>query len=194
MSNRKSIMIALLGLSVCVACAAQSQRVGQNARVQHGVVRNAQQVELDSNAAQGAIVGGLLGLASGGGRSSRRARNSIIGAGAGAALTGAAEGSRAGMSYTVEKPDGSIMTIVTDQQGIKPGDCVAVEQVGETANIRRTANSYCDKANQRAVSSVADHAAAAAVACSTAKQELVDATTTEAVDIATRKIELLCNG
>jgi hypothetical protein len=198
MSNWKSIATAITGLTIVglgvIACTAQTHRVGQSTRVQFGVVRSAQEVQLTSNAAEGAIVGGMLGLASGAGGSSRSARNAIIGASAGAALTGAAEGPRTGMQYTVALLDGSTTTIVTDQREIREGDCVAVEQVRDTANIRRTSNSYCDLTNQHAISSVAKHSTDDAVACQRAKEELADASTMEAVDVAKRKIALLCNG
>jgi hypothetical protein len=184
----------MIGLGAVATVAAQSQRVGQSARVQFGVVRSAQEVPLDSNAARGALVGGLLGIASGGGSTSRRARNAIIGAGAGGAITGAAEGARTGMSYKVEMNDGSSITIVTDQREIREGDCVAVEQVSDTANIRRTSTGYCNKDNQRAIDSVNTHSASEAVACETAKQELAEAATKDTAEIAARKVELLCNG
>jgi hypothetical protein len=191
---RMSLATVLIVLGSVMATAAQSQQVGQSTRVQFGVVRNVQEVSLDSNAARGAVVGGMLGIVSGSGSTSRRARNGIVGAGAGGALTNAAEGSRTGMSYTVEIMDGSSTTIVSDQSEIHEGDCVAIEQVGDTANIRRTSASYCNKTNQKAVSSVASHSTSEAVACEAAKQELANATTSAASDAASRKAELLCNG
>ncbi len=186
-------LIAISVLSLLVGCTTQSHRVGQSARVQFGVVSSANEVTLDSNAAGGAIVGGMLGLTSGGGSSSRRARNSIIGAGAGAALADASQGDRRGMSYTVAMLDGSSLTIVTDQRQIHTGDCVAIEQVGGTSNIRRVSQNYCERTNARAVDGVSEHARSEAVACQTAKDELVQAQTQEEVDLASRKIDLLCN-
>lgn len=194
MSCRTSLTIAVIAFGAIACTTAQSQRVGQSSRVQFGTVRSAQEVTLDSNAAKGALVGGMLGVVSGGGSGSRRARNAILGAGAGGALAGATEGNRTGMRYTVELNDGSSTTIVTDQREIREGDCVAVEQVGQTANIRRTSAGYCDRANQNAINAVADHSNAEALACESAKQELTEASTKEAVEVAARKIELLCNG
>jgi hypothetical protein len=195
MSHQLTVLVAIVGFGAAVSAIAQSSRVGQSARVQFGVVRAAEEVPLNSNAGKGALIGGMLGVMSGGGGSgARRARNAIVGAGAGGALAGAAEGDRTGMSYTVEMLDGSTTTIVTDQREIQKGDCVAVEQVGQTANIRRTSASYCDKANSEALSSVSSFVNSAALACEAAKQELVEATTTEQVEVAARKIELLCSG
>ncbi len=186
-------LIAISLLSLLVGCTAQSHRVGQTARVQFGVVSSANEVTLDSNAAGGAIVGGMLGLTSGGGSSSRRARNSIIGAGVGAAVADASQGDRRGMSYRVSMLDGSSLSIVTDQRQIHVGDCVAIEQVSGTSNIRRVSQSYCERTNARAVDDVSAHARSEAVACQSAKDELVQAQSQEEIDLASRKIDLLCN-
>jgi hypothetical protein len=193
MTSRIFFASVLIAGSV-LATVAQAQQVGQSTRVQFGVVRTAKEVPLDSNAARGAVIGGMLGIVSGSGSTSRRARNGIVGAGAGGALTNAAEGSRTGMSYTVDILDGSSTTIVSDQREIHEGDCVAIEQVGNTANIRRTSASYCNKSNQQAVGSVAAHSASEATACEAAKQELAATTTQSAADAAARKADLLCNG
>ena len=97
------------------------------------------------------------------------------------------------MSYQVEMVDGSVVRIVTDQREIRTGDCVAIERVRETANIRRVAQGYCDRANSRAVDAVTDHSRSEATACAAAKQELVEATSPEAVELAARKVSLLCD-
>jgi hypothetical protein len=182
----------MAGLAVLAGCAAPGQRVGQSATVRFGVVRSAEQVPVDSAAAQGAIVGGMLGLV-GGSRNRSSVSNAIQGATIGGIAGAAADGgNRTAMSYTVDMLDGSVTRIVTDQREIKPGDCVAVERVGNTANIRR-APDYCAAANRQAVAAVEDESASAAVACENAKQELANATTTADADLATRKIHLLCD-
>ncbi len=194
MATRARRLTLLLALALLAGCAAQSHRVGQTARVQFGVVSAANEVMLDSEAGSGAIIGGTLGLTMGSGQSTpRRARNSIIGAGVGAALANAAQGDRRGMSYSVRMLDGSSVTIVTDQREIRAGDCVAIEQVGGTSNIRRVSQSYCERTNARAVEEVAEHARFEAVACQSAKDELVQAETQEAIELASRKVDLLCN-
>ena len=83
--------------------------------------------------------------------------------------------------------------MVSDQREIRSGDCVAVEKAGDTANLRRVSAGYCDKASAAAVKAVAVEASKDAEECAAAKQQLVDATTTQAVDLASRKITLLCN-
>jgi outer membrane lipoprotein SlyB len=194
MSTRIYLLAPFIGLCAIVSGPSLAQRAGQSVNVQFGVVRSAQEIDLDSNAPSGALIGGTLGIISAGGRSTARTvRNGIIGAGAGGALGGATQGSRRGMSYTVAMMDGSTTTIVTDQRDIREGDCVAIERVRDTSNIRRAASSYCDKQNQRAVSSVEDHTRSDAVACESAKQALLESTP-ETAELAARKVELLCNG
>ncbi|HEX6994968.1 MAG TPA: hypothetical protein VF339_12555 [Gammaproteobacteria bacterium] len=192
--NRTRNLIWLVGFAGVTGCVAPTQRVGQTATVNFGVVRSAEQITLDSNAAQGAVVGGTLGLISSRGSSrNRRVANGIFGAALGGAVTAAAEGNREGMSYTVAMLDGSTIRIVTDQREIRMDDCVAIERVGQTANIRRVADGYCDVANRTAVNLVVSETREDALACDSAKQELADATTNEEADLAIRKVELLCD-
>ena len=73
------------------------------------------------------------------------------------------------------------------------GDCVAIERVGETNNIRHESAAFCVRENLPAVASVRQETEAAAARCEAAKEELVAASTPEAVDTASRKITLLCN-
>jgi outer membrane lipoprotein SlyB len=181
-----SLSLAALG------CQTPAPRVGQTATVNFGTVRNVERVQLQSDVPAGALVGGTLGLVASGG--SRNApRNAILGAAAGAAVTSAAQGNRTGIAYTVGMLDGSTIWIISDQSEIRVGDCVAIERVGQTNNIRRAPVAYCATENQAAVRAVQPETEAAAAHCEAAKEELVAASTTEAVDLATRKINLLCN-
>jgi outer membrane lipoprotein SlyB len=191
---QKAVVVlgSIIGL-IAVGCEAQSFRVGQRTRVQYGTVRNVEEVPLQSDAGAGALIGGTIGLAASGGSSSP-VRNAIAGAALGGVATAAAQGGRVGMSYTVETTDGSTVRVVSDQREIHPGDCVAIEQVRETTNIRREPPAYCRKDYAPAVESVHQAAAAAASRCEAAKEELVRAATSEAPDTAKQKIDLLCNG
>jgi len=191
MSRTLRQLICILSLAA-IGCQMQSPRVGQSTSVQFGTVRNVEQVQLQSDAAAGALVGGTLGLvASGGGRNAPR--NAILGAAAGAAVTSVAQGNRTGIAYTVQMLDGSTVRIISDQREIRVGDCVAIERVGQTNNIRRESAAYCLRENQAAVAAVQAETQAAAARCEAAKEELVAAATPEAVDTASRKVALLCN-
>jgi hypothetical protein len=137
-------------------------RVGQSATVDHGIVRSAEPVRLNSTAAQGAIIGGTLGLLLGPGS---RARGAIAGAALGGATGAVAGGDRTGISYTVEMQGGSTTRIVSDQREIRVGDCVAVERVGQGANIRRASAHYCDPTYAQAVRAVDASVRTEAVQC-----------------------------
>jgi hypothetical protein len=185
--------LAWILLLAAVGCETQSFRVGQRTRVQFGTVSNVEKVPLQSDAAAGALIGGSIGLIGSGG--SRKApRNAILGAAVGAAATAAAQGDRTGIKYTVQMGDGSTTRIISDQSQIRVGDCVAIERVGETNNIRREPSSYCAGGNGQAVAAARKDAEEAAGHCGAAKQELVDASTSEEVETASRKVDLLCNG
>lgn len=175
-----------------LGCQTQSYRVGQRTFVQFGTVTNVEQVNLQSDVPAGALIGGTLGLMTSAG--SRNApRNAILGAAVGAGATAAIQGNRTGIAYTVRMLDGSTIRIISDQSEIRSGDCVAIERAGDTNNIRRESPAYCASQNQAAVRAVQQDWEAAAARCEAAKQELVSASTPDAVDLATRKVSLLCN-
>ncbi|HET9534716.1 MAG TPA: hypothetical protein VFP43_05140, partial [Mesorhizobium sp.] len=151
---RKSAYLAATMLLFSLALGpAQAQKAGQSVTIQYGKVTGLKEVDLKSGAVpSGAVVGGALGLASAGGKSSsKKARNTLVGAAAGGAIAGSAQGSQKGMLYQVEVGAGQIVQVVSDQREIRSGDCVSVEKSGDTANIRRVSPSYCDQANQAAV-------------------------------------------
>ena len=189
-----SVVVATGVLIGMPAVPAWAQKAGQSVTIQYGTVTAVSQVDLKSGAVpKGAVVGGALGLASAGGKSSgKKATNALIGAAAGGAIAGTSQGSQKGMLYDVDIGTGKIQ-VVSDQREIRSGDCVAVEQTGNTANVRRVSAGYCDKANASAVQSVAGEARKDAEECVAAKQQLVDAATTQQADLASHKIGLLCN-
>jgi len=190
--------ITVLSVSAAIAFAsvsASAQRAGQSVSVQYGTVTASKPVDLKSGAVPaGAVVGGTLGLVSAKGKSSsKKARNALIGTAAGAAIASGAQGSTKGMLYQVDLGSNGLVQVVTDQTQIRIGDCVAVEKAGDTSNLRRVTGAYCAPANARAVASVADESAEEASECLAAKQQLVDATNAEQLELAKIKIELLCS-
>ena len=78
-------------------------------------------MDLKSNAVPaGAVVGGALGLASGSGKSSsKKARNTLVGAAAGGAVASASQGSQKGMMYQVQVGTGDMIQVVSDQREIR---------------------------------------------------------------------------
>jgi outer membrane lipoprotein SlyB len=192
MTSNMSRVISVLVFATLAGCKATGNRLGHTASVQFGTVRAAEPVDLDSSAAQGALVGGTLGLMAG--SSNSAAVNAIRGASVGGVARAAAEGDRSGMAYTVEAADGTTTRIVTDQREIHVGDCVAIERFGQSANIRRASANYCDPANGQAVRALDAEVRSEAAQCETAKQELARASGTDAADLALRKVDLLCDG
>jgi hypothetical protein len=176
---------------------AEAQRSGQSMSIQTGVVIAAQAVNLQSAAGRGAAVGGVVGLAttSRNRSSSRRIRNTAIGAGTGALIARGAQGNLDGMQYTVETGPGSQIVVVTDQTQVRVGDCVTVEQAGSgTANVRRVSDALCEAAFAGQVDEELEkYMAYEADMCLQAKERLMDAETDEAFEVAMRRVKFLCD-
>lgn len=176
---------------------ASAQRSGQSMSVQTGVVVAAQAVNLQSAAGRGALVGGVVGYATTSSRqsSSRRARNTMIGAGAGALVSRRAQGSLDGIQYTVETGPGSRIVVVTDQTQVRVGDCVNVEQAGSgTANVRRVSESLCDAVFDNQVDEELNtYMTREADTCLQAKERLMETETDEAFEVALRRVNFFCN-
>jgi len=171
-----------------------AQKAGQSAKISTGIVENVQRVQLDSEAGKGALIGGALGLLSAGGKSSgKKATNTIIGAASGGAIAGVAQGSRNGVAYTVRTGEGSSIRVITDQTEIRIGDCVVVEETGNTVNVRRVTPSMCESDSARAVADLQDSFQQEASECYNAKQQLIEAKTTDEIDLAKRKMDILCS-
>jgi outer membrane lipoprotein SlyB len=158
------------------------------ATVSYGRITAVRQVNLENQGAQaaGTLIGGALGVASGSGQSrSNRALRGIGGAAVGSRVAGAA-GSSTGFEYTVLIGN-QTTRIVTEQSGLRIGDCVSVER-GQWNNIRLAPDERCDAAMTRG----APEDTAAADACEAAKQQLLDASTDAEFDRAERRMRLLC--
>jgi len=182
--------ISLIGMSSIVMAA----KKGANMTIRHGTVENVQDVQFQSEAGRGALVGGIIGYNMRSDRSkSKRRRNAIIGAGVGASAKSASEGDLKGKQYTVKAVDGTQIQIVTDQTEIRKGDCVAVEQSGNTANIRRVDKVLCEKDSEKVAKAVAEESKEEAQECLDAKQEMLAADTDDKIKLAMKKIKVLCN-
>ena len=187
-------VLALLALLPAIALA--------QTRVQYGRVTAVTPTTVNDNTARnvGRVVGGGVGLATGGGQSgSNRALRTLGGAAAGGAVGNMATRSQA-FEYTVLIGGTNTIRIVSDQAGKRVGDCVSVEQ-GQFANIRLVPDSRCNPPPRPAAAPAPAPAPAPAVdpadqqaanACEQAKQQVLDATTDEAFNLAERRMRLLC--
>jgi outer membrane lipoprotein SlyB len=186
MKTRWSLVasIALLGAAF-VAGEAAAQTT-----VTYGRITAVRQVDIQNPGAQsaGTIVGGALGVASGSGQSrSNRALRGLGGAAVGSRMAGAA-GSSTGFEYTVLINNTNTIRMVTEQAGLRVGDCVSVER-GQFNNIRLADDARCEAAANAAAPASAQ---AEADACATAKQQLLDANTDADFDRAERRMRLIC--
>jgi outer membrane lipoprotein SlyB len=170
------------------AAAGFSAAAAAQTSVQYGRITAVNMTQEASGRAQagGALVGGALGLVSGSGQSgSNRALRGIAGGVAGQQV-GRMASNRPVFVYTILIGGKSTVTMVSDEAGMRVGDCVAVER-GAFNNLRLVDDSRCApnvRANQAAVNE--------ASACNRAKEELLAAQTDEAFDRAERRVRLLC--
>ena len=184
MKLRWSILGSIAALGTLLVAA----DVVARSTVSYGRITAVRQVNLENQGAQaaGTLVGGALGVASGSGQSrSNRALRGIGGAAVGSRVAGAASGTT-GFEYTVLVGN-QTTRIVTEQAGLRVGDCVSVER-GQFNNIRLAPDERCDAAMSRG----APEDTAAADACEAAKQQLLDAQTDADFDRAERRMRLLC--
>lgn len=88
--------------------------------------------------------------------------------------------------YTVNLVEGGTSIITTEQDDIRSGDCVSIEQ-GDYANIRRVSSVHCEVKTEITV-----HHASAASDCELAKHELAKADTDDEITMASKKVRILC--
>ncbi len=178
------------------ALALGAQLAQAQSRVQYGRITAVTPVTETSGSSQnvGMIVGGGLGLASGGGQSSsNRALRAAAGGTAGRAV-GGRMGQSQSFEYTVLIGGTNTVRIVSDQAGKRVGDCVSIEQ-GQFANIRLVPDARCAPPPRPAPAPAPAPVAAdveAATACDQAKQQVLDAATDDAFALAERRMRLLC--
>jgi outer membrane lipoprotein SlyB len=197
-STMKHVWTGVVVVAVCVLVSvtgALAQRAGQMATIRTGTVVGMQTVDLNNaDALKGAVVGGAFGaaLTKSSKSSSRRRRNAAIGAVIGTAA-GAAK-KQTGRRYSVRTNEGTVIQIVTEQTEIRIDDCVFVEDAGGRANIRRAALSVCDAASQAVMNEpdIQAELQEEAAECTVAKQGLIDAETDAQMELAVRKIQILC--
>lgn len=186
---------ALLPLLVAAAPAAFAQKSGQSATITIGTVVSTERVNLQSDAAKTAVLGGVIGYhaTSNSKSKSRKRKNAALGAAALGGATRLGEGDLSGTLYTVRMQDGSEMRVVSDQNQVVPGDCVTVEQVRDNANIRRADPVLCEPETRQVMGDLEPELQEEAEECYAAKQELLNAESDDQASLAARKISILCN-
>ena len=194
--------LALSGfIAITVAgCASQGgvtrDSLDSTIAVNYGTISSVTPVKLQSNATRNATIGGLAGLltqATGSG--TERLAGAAIGAAIGGLGTKAAEGDNMANSFIVELNRGGTVKVVTEQQNIVVGDCVAVE-TGNHTNLRRVSPVQCNPPGQLHPSidaQISDNEQREASACDQAKEELLKAKTESDINAMTRKVQVICD-
>jgi len=179
---------AILLFAACASSTAPSAR-GYEVRIRYAQVEEIERVKLPSAAPAGAVVGGFTGLILSRDKSTgRQVASGIGGAALGGLATRALEGDRLGYSYRLRFADNSVSEFITEKGYLQRGDCVSVER-GEYANIRRVASVLCEGGPSAAVdrSHVRD-----AEQCHAAKDQLLAAVTEQEIEVASRKVAVIC--
>lgn len=191
------VLPAVVVVTACVmvfVTSAVAQRAGQMSSIRYGTVVGMQNINLDDgNRLAGALAGGAIGAVATRNSSANKRRNiSAIAAVIGARA--AASKKKPGRRYSVRTNEGTVIQITTEQTEIRVDDCVIIEESGSRANIRRTALSACDVASQQLMQTAEIQAELQeeAAECSAAKDGLLSAETDAQMELAVRKIEILC--
>jgi outer membrane lipoprotein SlyB len=195
MLNRIELSRGLAAIALASACGTAWAQTS----VTYGRITSVNLVTEQNRAAQtgGAILGGALGAASArnrsGGTAALRAGGGVL---AGQQL-GRIATQRQTFEYTILIDGTSTITMVTDEAGLRVGDCVAVER-GSFNNLRLVDDSRCvPRAGAAGKPATPPKATAADVrqadACIQAKDRLLEADTDEAFDRAYRRVRLLCS-
>ena len=181
--------------SFCSLASAQSS-------VSYGRITAVQPVTTASSGAQttGALVGGTIGLVSGSGQSGSNRALRGIGGGFAGQQVGRLASQQQQFEYTVLLGGTSTIRMITDQSGLRVGDCVSVER-GAFDNLRLVADAKCARPAAPAstpapkpapATAPAPEDVAAANACLQAKEALLEATTEDTFNLAERRVRLLC--
>jgi outer membrane lipoprotein SlyB len=172
------------------ALLALSGTLSAQTRVNYGRITAVSLVTEQNRDAQasGAVLGGMLGLASSGRSTGGTAALRGIGGAIAGQQIGRVAGQRQAFRYTVLVGDTTI-TMVTDEAGLRVGDCVAVER-GTFNNLRLVNDARCEPTPAAQTPPAAD--VPQAEACIQAKDRLFDANTEAEFERAYRTVRLLC--
>jgi outer membrane lipoprotein SlyB len=181
----------------CASYGGTGSSQGSLIAVEYGVVQQIERTELNASTGKGAAVGGLLGLAAAAGTGGSTGQQ-VAGTAAGALIGGLIQNQRRANNtaeqYTILLNSGRTVAVVTEHHDIQRGDCVSVEQ-GQHANVRRVSPVMCDSmadASHSAYPGLHQQNIDEAAECEQAKQELLNATTEQAVSVAHQKMRALC--
>jgi len=199
MSGPRVLTTALVVFSMLAAVgfpAFGQARAGASATIRVGEVLDLKTVELkDDSVAKGALIGGAIGLATGSGKSGKSRRKRAATGAAIGGIAGSAKKNPTGMQYRVQTAEGTIVEVVSDQMEIKKGDCVAIEEAGGKTNIRRIAWTACEPESAAVMQdpAIQGEMQEEAAECAAAKDQLLAAESESDIELAMRKMQILCD-
>jgi outer membrane lipoprotein SlyB len=161
-------------------------------RVNYGRITAVSMVTEQNREAQasGAVLGGMLGLATSGRSSGSAAALRGIGGAVAGQQIGRVAGERQAFEYTILIGGESTITMTTDEAGLRVGDCVAVER-GTFNNLRLVDDVRCEPTPAAQTPPAAG--VPQAEACVQAKDRLFETNTESEFERAYRTVRLLCN-
>ena len=161
--------------------------------VAYGTITGVAQQQRDTSGGStaGAVLGGIVGLASGSGKSrSNRALRSLGGAAVGSAA-GRTMARGTDMVYTVTLVSGGTVRVVMNEGNFHRGDCVSVERGGAAANMRRVSSAFCTN-NARVPRQYKAEHRREATECANAMDRLLAAQNEEEVRTAGMIVQIVC--
>ncbi|MFQ5643601.1 MAG: hypothetical protein ACE5FQ_07865 [Thiogranum sp.] len=198
--NPRSVALSGLVALATAGCASQGgenrDSLDSTIAVNYGTVATVTPVQLESDATRNATMGGLVGLLTQArGSAGERLAGAAIGAAVSGLITKAAEGDNTANSFVIELTGGNTVKVVTEQQNIVVGDCVAVE-TGRHTNLRRVSPAQCSPSRQAhptVDAQISQYEQGQADACHQAKEELLKAKTEADINAFTRKVQVICD-
>ncbi len=187
-------MRRLIGLSLLVLVAPSVQSVNDYQRerpatieTRYGRVVAEEKLEDGTHVATGAIIGGLIGLGSAGGKSgSTKVKRT-----AGGAILGGVIGSQVDRSkhslYTISLVGGGEVQAVLPKRSMDVGDCAAVEYRADRTSVHYASDYFC--ASRSSAAPYPDESDP----CTDAKRRLLEATDPEEIEILERKVSVICD-
>jgi hypothetical protein len=143
--NMKGLQAVLVFIVLCIPAGVLAQKSVQTSQVSVGIVENARPVELkQNNTGKGVVVGTAVGALR---NSNNRTRSVVTGAVVGGAVGKATSKSASGMEYAIRTGPNNVVTVVSNQTQIHVGDCVSVQQSGDSVNVSRIDPNECAKVN-----------------------------------------------
>lgn len=166
--------------------------------ITYGRITSSAPVDVESHTGKAALVGGLLGAATSGMMGTGSAAGDIIlGSAAGAATGGGieywGEQRMKGTRFSIETTGAQTIHIISDQEGLDTGDCVAIEATPDHTNMRPVSAVYCEEhTSVQADEHLNNAAQSTAAQCREAKMQLINAQSADAVASAKTRVRALC--